>query len=285
MKKFLASLGTFAMFLLMAMPVLAVKPTDNLAAAKHVEWNLSGDVMPVPPYGSADIEGSDELSKLIVNQPNGRTETAMSGIMKGLNPDTQYTVYLSRGYTPYVENGWNVTGTYTVNLTIGETPYTEYLVLTQSGNEIGGSLALDLAQTQSVWNIDSGTVNGNEVEIFAHFGTNTNMKLVMNGTIAEDGSMSGTWHDIDWNTRSGNWSTTAGHATMTHTGSTGWPGLFTSTIPTFTFMTDAMGEATWHLNLRDENFPSGPGSYDMSVWINGGGKTILVSDVFTVVVD
>ena len=77
-----------------------VKPTGNLAGAKEVDWNLSGDVMPVPPYGSFDIEGSDIASKLIVNQPNGNVEVTVTGVMKGLDPNTTYTVILSNGYTP-----------------------------------------------------------------------------------------------------------------------------------------------------------------------------------------
>ena len=63
-----------------------------------------------------------------------------------------------------------------------------------------------------------------------------------------------------------------------------WPGLFTGTIPAFTFLTDEYGAGSWHLNLRDENFP-GPGTYNLSVWINEAGKTMLISDTFSVVVE
>ena len=48
--------------LLIAAPAFAVKPES---AAQFIDWNLSGDVMPVPPWGLADIPGSDTASKLI----------------------------------------------------------------------------------------------------------------------------------------------------------------------------------------------------------------------------
>ena len=144
----------------------AAKPAGNLAGAIKVPWNLSADVMPVPPYGSKDIPGSDTASKLIVNQPNGNTEVTITGAMNGLNPNTTYTVYLSKGY--------------------------------------------DLHTT--------------------------------------------------------------------------WPGLFTGTVPDFTFMTDGYGVGSWHINLRDANFP-GSETYTLSVWINETGGTMLVSDNFQVTAD
>ncbi|GAI99267.1 unnamed protein product, partial [marine sediment metagenome] len=126
--------------------VSAAKPAGNLAGAQKVNWNLSAAVMPVPPYGSRDITGSDTASKLIVNQPNGNTVVTITGAMNGLNPNTTYTVYLSKGYAPM----------------------------------------------------------------------------------------------------------------------TSWSGLFTSTVPTFTFTTNDSGSGSWHLNLRDDNFPLS-GTYTLSV--------------------
>ena len=84
MKKFLAIIASFVMLFAFALPVLAVKPVDT--GAQTYAWHLSGDVMPVPPYGSIDIPGSDTASKLIVNQPNGNTEVAITGVMNGLLP-------------------------------------------------------------------------------------------------------------------------------------------------------------------------------------------------------
>ena len=79
-----------------------VKPIGNLAGAQEVPWNLSSDVMPVPPWGLSDIDGSDTASKLIVNQPNGNTEVVITGAMNGLNPNTVYTVYPSNGWSTSV---------------------------------------------------------------------------------------------------------------------------------------------------------------------------------------
>jgi len=152
--------------ILIAVPSVMFAAKPDGAGAEKVEWNLSGDVMPVPPYGSRDIIGSDTASKLIVNQPNGNTEVTITGAMNGLNPNTTYFVILSKGY-------------------------------------------------------------------------------ILNTT---------------------------------------FPGEFTSTVPRFTITTDEYGAGSWHINLRDEIF-TGPGSYTLSVWINGSGKTILISDNFIVAVN
>lgn len=267
-----------------ASPAMAVKPAANLAGAQQVPWNLSAAVMPVPPYGSVDIPGSDTASKLIVNQPNGNTEVAITGVMRGLDPLTTYTVFLSNGYTPYVETGWNVTGLYTIALTVGATPYTEYLTLVQTGPEITGTyLALDAAGTQSRWDILSGSVEGDILTFHAHYALSPTHSADFSATIAADGSLvDGDWADVEggW-TRSGLWSSTDGAAAKTYTGSTGWPGLFSANVPAFTFVTDEFGAGSWHVNLKDADFP-GLGTYPLSVWINSGA-TILISDTFKVV--
>jgi len=124
MKKIISIILGLALVLVFAGKVSAVKPSGNLAGAEKVDWNLSADVMPVPPYGSRDIPGSDTASKLIVNQPNGAVEVTITGAMNGLNPDTTYTVYLSKGYTPYTPPSveglwiWTVLGTYVHDITI-----------------------------------------------------------------------------------------------------------------------------------------------------------------------
>jgi len=94
-----------ALLFVFAAPVQAVRPDENLAGAEEVVWNLSGDVMP-PPYGDHNIPGSDTASKLIVNQPNGNTEVTITGVMNGLNPDSEYIVYLSKPWEPG-DTWWN----------------------------------------------------------------------------------------------------------------------------------------------------------------------------------
>lgn len=65
-----------------------------------VEWNLSGAVMPVPPYGSEDIPNSDSASKLTVFQLDGDIKVKIIGDMRGLHPTARFRVFLHKAYTP-----------------------------------------------------------------------------------------------------------------------------------------------------------------------------------------
>lgn len=260
------------------MPAGAVKPIDNLAAAQKVPWHLSGAVMPVPPYGSFDIPGSDIASKLIVNQPNGNTEVTITGVMNGLNPNTVYTVYLSKAYTPYTSANvvgtftWLVLGTYSHDLVI-DTQNPDGSFSGTGGYPAGFAPYTDPGQTSE---IITGQVTGNQITFTTTYNGpyNPGYSATASGTIAPDGTMSGT---SPWE-----WHSTSGAATPA-SGSTGWPGLFTSTVQPFTFTTDEFGSGSWHVNLRDGDF-TGPGTYELSVWINTSGLTMLISDTFEVVV-
>lgn len=255
-----------------------VKPAGNLAGARTYAWHLSGDVMPVPPYGSLDIPGSDTASKLIVNQPNGNTEVTITGVMNGLNPNTEYTVYLSNGYTKYTP--LNIKGTY--KWLVLSTYEHDMIINTQNpdgtfsgtgGYPAGSSPYTSTGQTSETI---TGQVMGNQIDITfttTYLGPSfTPYSVTVSGTIDSSGLMSG---NIPWE-----WHTTDGHVILA-SGSIGWPGLFTSTVQPFTFTTDADGSGSWHVNLKDSDF-SGPGTYTLSVWINVGA-TILISDNFTVV--
>jgi len=252
----------------------AAKPATNLAGAKKVAWNLSAVVMPVPPYGSLDISGSDTASKLIVNQPNGMVEAAITGAMNGLHPNTTYTVYLSNDYTKYTPTSvkgtwkWLVLGTYEHDMVIT----TQNPDGTFSGT--GGYPAGGPYQTTETI---TGQVTGNNITFTTTYSGpyNPGYSVTVSGTITSDGSMSGI---SPWE-----WHTTAGHATLA-SGSTGWPGLFTSTVQPFTFTTDSTGSGSWHINLKDSDFP-GLETYNLSVWINEAGGTMLISNNFQVTVD
>ena len=258
------------------------KPGGNLAGAEKVPWNLSGDVMPVSPYGpygTMDIPGSDTASKLIVNQPNGNTEVTITGAMNGLTPTTTYTVYLSKGYTEYTPINiigtyeWLVLGSYSHDMII-DTQNPDGTFSGTGGYPAGSSPYTLPGETSETI---TGQVMGNTIDITfttTYSGPyNPGYTVAVSGTIDSNGEMSGT---SPWE-----WHTTKGHVTLA-SGSTGWLGLFTSTVPEFTFTTDIYGSGSWHINLRDCDFP-GPGTYTLSVWINNG--TILISDNFTVVVD
>ena len=257
--------------------VFAVKPAGNLAGAEEVAWNLSGAVMPMPPYGLSDIPGSDTASKLIVNQPNGATEVAITGIMNGLNPNTAYTVRLENEYTPYEFTGWDITGGWTFIAEYYSGKYEHKYNITQdSMGEFTGT-----GSYETIYGIVDpflGTIT------FFHSDYNNGYWYEATGTIdPATGAISGTWGN-DSQGYGHPWYSTLGNAIKNHTGDIWSTGLFTSTVPPFTFTTDDYGSGSWHLNLRDSNFP-GPGTYMLSVWINKPGASILVSDNFTVVVD
>ena len=254
-----------------------VKPNG----AQTYAWYLSGDVMPSPPWGLSDIPGSDTVSKLIVNQPNGNTEVTITGVMNGLNKNTTYKVILANGYTKFT--GWNVVGDWSLRWVVDEggtydhdmfitiqndgsfsgtagypaggDPYTVNEVVTGTiGVTTSGSVTIHITQPPGSYYSDStGTIN------------NIN------------GKMSGTWTDKNGNV--GTFSTLSGNATSIGGGSTKYPGPFNG-YPTFTFMTDEYGAGSWHINLRDSDFPAGTGTYTLSVWINN--VSILISDTFQV---
>ena len=182
-----------------AAPVQAVKPAGNLASAQKVAWNLSADVMPVPPYGSRDIPGSDTASKLIVNQPNGNTEVTITGAMNGLNPNTVYTVYLSNEYEPYVYTGWNVEGTWVLRLHYGTSTYDHDIVIDVQANGVFSGTGGYPASSDPPYNYPynetvSGTINLLTGAITLHSDYESAYYYDAEGTRALDGTMSGTWY-------------------------------------------------------------------------------------------
>lgn len=279
MKRLIAIALAIALFLTMGVPVQAVKPSGNLASAQKVAWNLSAAVMPVPPYGSGDIPGSDTASKLIVNQPNGNTELTITGAMNGLNPNTAYTVYLSNGYEPYV-TGWNIVGTWVIRFVLGGNWDHDITIAVQSDGTFSGSGGWPAGGSHNITETVTGTIDVMSGAITIHSVYNTGYWYDATGTIASDGTMSGTWGNPGQG-YSNSWLSISGNA-VTHTGDTKWTGLFTPSIQPFTFTTDAAGAGSWHINMRDDDFPE-TGEHTLSVWINNG--TILISDNFEVAVD
>jgi hypothetical protein len=217
-----------SMVLLISVPAFAAKPAANLAGAVKIPWHLSGTVMPVPPYGSGDIPGSDVASKLIVNQPNGNTEVTITGVMNGLTPNKEYTVYLSPGYAPYVPanidtswvasfslDGVNVVSAYDINLANGTATYP----------------AGSLGPYPYTWSGITYSFSGNTFNLTSTYDSVADPAAGgcithMSGTIAGDGSIIGTWNDNYPNSagsRNGFWTAPSGTAVQA-SGSTGWPG-------------------------------------------------------------
>ena len=250
-------------------PVLAEKPSNNQAGAQNIAWQ------------------SDEASKLMVNQPNGAVEAILNGVMKGLRPNTEYTVYISKGYTQavIVSNQWIITGTWDFDC-VG---YTHRYTIVQSGSNfegIGGSPAAAFTTYEKV----SGTIEPLTGQVtMTEVSYSDNAPTVPTGysytaalTIDPiDGSMDG---HLTGSQAGLPFVSTSGAATRSTQGNGGWPGLLLATVQPFTFNTNKQGHANWHLNLRDTDFNE-PGTYEMSVWINSAGANVLISDTFAVVVD
>lgn len=276
MRKIILS-AIIATFVFTSATMAYAKPAGNNAGAFKVYWNLSGEVMPVPPYGSGDIVNSDILSKLIVNQPNGSTQATITGEMNGLNPNTQYTVYLSKGYTKYTPaTPINVVGTW--KWLVLET-YEHDLVITHEnpdGTFVGTGGYPAGASTYDTSENITGQVVGNTISLTTTYNGpyNPGYTVTVTGTINPDGTMSG---NSPWE-----WHTTAGHATAgtSSSGDTYWPGMFNNQQP-FTFTTDSNGSGSWHINLTSADFVS-TGIQNLSVWINGAVGTILISDPFQI---
>jgi hypothetical protein len=248
-----------------------------LASAQTIAWNLSADVMPAPPYGSRDIPGSDTASKLIVNQPNGAVEVTLTGVMKGLDPNSLYQVFLAKGYEPY--GGWNVIGTWKLRFVFGSNYDHDTWIDVQTDGTFSGTGAYPADGPYTITWVVTGTIVPMTGAVTLHIeydGSSYYVDAV--GTIDSNGEMSGTWSNND---QSGTWFSLEGSANPI--GDDWFPGYFTSQIPMFTFTTDENGEGSWHLNLKDGHFP-GDGDYELSVWINTPGATILISDTFTVIV-
>ena len=259
-----------------------VKPPDNLAGAGEVPWNLSGAVMPSPPWGLSDIPDSDTASKLIINQPNGNVEVAVTGVMKGLNPNTVYTVYPSKAWS--TSEKWNIVGDWELRFLLGTGIYDHDMTVTFQNMYTGVFSGTGQSSTNAstTWNIEgTSKVVSNSITLdLIYTGNNPGYTVHAVGTIDAEGKIvSGTWTSSA--SQSGTWSSMSGNATKETVGN-GYPGLF-SGQETLTFTTDESGAGSWHFNLKNDDFP-GSGSYDLSVWINKGG-TILISDNFEVVVE
>jgi hypothetical protein len=240
--------------------------------------------MPVPPYGSLDIPGSDTASKLIVNQPNGKVQAMVTGVMNGLHPDTTYTVYLSNGYTPYVFTGWNIVGSWVFRAEYYGSTYDHDIIITSqdsNGNFLGTG-GYPAGGPYQITETVTGHIDVMTGAITMHGVYNNGYTYDIVASVASGGTISGTWGNAGQGYGNPYYSI-SGSATKTHTGDTGWPGLFTSTLQPFTFTTDDTGSGSWHVNLRASDFP-GKGDYTLSVWINEAGATILVSDNFQVTV-
>lgn len=109
---------------------------------------------------------------------------------------------------------WNVTGNYelTFVLTGDNTPYTHHATLTQTGSTVTGDGGYPATGVDTYhWNVTSGTQSGNTLNLTALYDLGaTGTVMHLNGTIASDGTVSGTWDDNFGGPRTGTWTLTKG---------------------------------------------------------------------------
>jgi hypothetical protein len=116
---------------------------------------------------------------------------------------------------------WNVTGVsqLTFRLTDDTTDYTHHVTLTQSGQSVGGSGGYPLTGGDVYhWNIDTGSLVGDALSLTASYDLGAPGTVMhINGTVAPDGSINGTWDDNFGGARTGTFTAPAGSATASAT--------------------------------------------------------------------
>lgn len=155
-------------------------------------------------------QGSDQLafsSSTIPDHTLDRHYPSSSYIGSG----AWLTNHATGTYTSSKTFDWDVTGSWVMNVEYSGVIYPEDLVLVQSGINITGT-SLALVGGGSPWTIDSGSVVGNTINFFGYYNSSPTMRIHVTGTIADDGSMNGTWSDEAPGTRTGTWSTSSGSA-------------------------------------------------------------------------
>ena len=126
--------------------------------------------------------------------------------------------HLTKAVTP---PNWNTTGSYVVAFNYQSVNYAHDMSLTQDGlgnltgsggNPAGGSYVY-------TWVLTSGSVSGNTIDFMANYTAGADAvtpqtTMHVTGTIALNGTMSGTWSDnYQGGSRTGTWATTSGMAT------------------------------------------------------------------------
>ncbi len=121
---------------------------------------------------------------------------------------------------------WDTTGDYVITMEHLGTDHDHDMTLVQdgSGNLTGNGGSPAGANTYE-WTINSGTVDGDSIEFTADYtatpdAVTPQTTLVIEGDIASDGTMSGTWSDnYSGGDRSGTWTTASGESSEIQAGS------------------------------------------------------------------
>lgn len=114
---------------------------------------------------------------------------------------------------------WDVEGSYVVEMEYLGSEYSHDMSLTQNNlGEINGTGGSPSGSNVYMWDITSGSVSGDTIDFYANYTATADAvtpQTVMHvvGTVAPDGTMSGTWSDnYQGGNRSGSWATASGTA-------------------------------------------------------------------------
>ncbi len=142
----------------------------------------------------------------------------MKKIISGIIATAMLVV--SIGFLPAkatVAPSWDATGHYTIAFDYGGTPYSHDMDLVQdSSGSLTGSGGSPVGAHTYHWVLNSGSVEGNTINFSANYTASADAVtpltvLNVTGTVAPNGTMSGTWSDnYQGGSRSGTWTTTAG---------------------------------------------------------------------------
>lgn len=232
----------------------------NEEGAFKVDWTTSGSAIWSPV----------SACKLIFNRPSGHVVATITCIIRELKPLTTYTVHITDGYIAVT--GWSMTGTWTRNVDFQGSTYTHSYTTMQNGDTYTGTGRKPATGTIEATESVTGTITGNHLTLHSTYLTgDPGYTQDAVGTIAPDGSISGTWTDNDG--RSGTWTSPAGSAKPT--GTTAATNHLTT--PTVTFKTNPAGNANFHMNLHRDDFPS-DSEHNITLLIKEGDYTILISD-------
>lgn len=111
---------------------------------------------------------------------------------------------------------WDVTDSWVVDFEYLGGTYPHDMVLAQdgAGNVTGGGGYLAGNPHTYEWVIDSGIVDGNTIHLETTYTLGAVCTMTIDGVVAPDGTMSGTWSDNCDGARTGTWTTASGEATL-----------------------------------------------------------------------
>ena len=119
---------------------------------------------------------------------------------------------------------WDTSGDYIVAMEYQGNDYSHDVTLTQDGiGNLSGNGGSPAGDNTYLWTVNNGMVNGDTIAFTANYtatadAVNPQTTIVVEGTVAANGTMSGTWSDnYEGNNRSGTWKTTSGVATQMQT--------------------------------------------------------------------